>query len=548
MRTTFGTNISSSIVVLGTPYGERLRMSSCRGRLALVRGQDARDTQRNGSRNQLPFYEIFKFVLFTICLLVLSQESAFSQTKTSPDVLQEISTAIAKVAGQTSPAVVGIWVDINPGSEETSMNQSLDESLRDQQKRDFVSLAIENASPGNPQSQTPPQGTLPQLGGHEQALGSGFIVSPDGYIITNNHVVGSADLVLVMVGDSEPVKAQVVGTDPPTDLAVIKISGRNNLPFLKFGDSSKLEVGDWVLAIGQPFGLSHTVTSGIVSALGRSNLDLSTYEDFIQTDASINPGNSGGPLVNLDGEVIGVNTAILGSQGNIGIGFSIPANIATYVYNEIRKNGKVIRGFIGVSIQELTPDLTAALNLPESTKGVLVSHVAENSPAASGGLESGDVIVQFDNKPLTSMAAFQLQVSMLEPGSKVSLVVLRKGARKDLTIELGTLVNKKPVTPNPRPTLEVGGMAVQNLNKDIADKLGYQDQKGVVVVAVAQDSIAGFSGLSPGMLIQEVDHQPVSNITEFENALQKAAQNPPVLFLVNNQGAYRYLVLAVPGQ
>ena len=351
-----------------------------------------------------------------------------------------------------------------------------------------------------------------------------------------------------MIGNNKPVRAQVVGTDPPTDLAVIRVIGRDNLPVLKFGDSSKLEVGDWVLAIGQPFGLSHTVTSGIISALGRSNINLSTYEDFIQTDASINPGNSGGPLVNLDGQVVGVNTAILGSQGNIGIGFAIPSNIVTYVYEQILKNGKVIRGFIGVDIQDLTPDLISAFGLPENTKGVLVSHVAENSPASVAGLKQGDIIVQFDGKDVVSPAPFQLQVSMFQPGEKVPLVILRNGVRQNITLELGTKMDTLPAKPTPRPALEVAGMAVEDISKDIAVRLGYENQKGVVVVAVAQDSIAGFSGIIPGMLIQEVDQQPVQNIKEFENTMKEAIQKPPVIFLIYNQGAYRYLVLTVPGQ
>jgi serine protease Do len=342
------------------------------------------------------------------------------------------------------------------------------------------------------------------------------------------------------------VRAEVVGTDPPTDLAVIRVKGRSNLPVLPFGDSDKLQVGDWVIAIGQPFGLSHTVTSGIVSALGRSNMDLTTYEDFIQTDAAINPGNSGGPLVNLAGQVVGVNTAILGPQGNIGIGFAIPANMAKDVYEQIRKTGKVVRGFLGVSIQDLTPDLIAAFGLADGTRGILISHVAENSPAAAAGLEPGDVIVQLDGKPVVSPGPFQTQVSMFQPGTKVSIVVLRKGAKQNLTIELGTRAPAAPAKPAPRPTLEVAGMAVQGLSRDLAERLGYQGQTGVVIVAVAQDSVAGFSGLSPGMLIQEVDRQPVKSLQEFENAIKEAAQKPPVLFLVNSQGAYRYLVLAVP--
>jgi serine protease Do len=488
---------------------------------------------------------IFHFMLLAFGILVLPHGPTFAQSNNAPNVLQEISNATARVARQTTPAVVGIWVDIKASAEQTSMLQSRDGTLGGG-ARNLVSVLSPDGSSGNEQSNNPSAGQFPQLQGHEQALGSGFIVSKDGYILTNNHVVGNADLVLVVVGDDEPVRAHVIGTDPSTDLAVIRVADRNDLPVLPFGDSDKLEVGDWVIAIGQPFGLSHTITSGIVSALGRSNIDLTTYEDFIQTDAAINPGNSGGPLVNLDGEVIGVNTAILGPQGNIGIGFAIPINMAKDVYEQIRKNGKVIRGFIGVSIQDLTPDLIEAFDLPDGTKGLLISHVSENSPAAVAGLEPGDVIVQFDGKPLTSLGLFQTQVSLLQPGSKVRLVILRKGSKQNLTIELGTRVKTKPAKPIPRPTLEVAGMAVQDLNQGLAEQLGYQGQKGVVVVAVAQDSIAGFSGLGPGMLIQQVNHQLVQDIKQFEIALNEAARKPPVLFLVNNQGAYRYLVLAVP--
>jgi serine protease Do len=489
---------------------------------------------------------IFHLILLTIGILLLSHVSVFAQSKNAPNVLQEISDATVRVARQATPAVVGIWVDIKTSAEQTSMRQSRAGRLGGGQAQNLVSVLDENDSSDSKQSNNPSSGQFPQLQGHEQALGSGFIVSKDGYILTNNHVVGNADLVLVIIGDSEPVRAQVVGTDPPTDLAVIRVADRNDLPVLPFGDSDSLQVGDWVIAIGQPFGLSHTITSGIVSALGRSNIDLTTYEDFIQTDAAINPGNSGGPLVNLDGQVIGVNTAILGPQGNIGIGFAIPINMAKDVYEQILKNGKVIRGFMGVSIQDLTPDLIAALDLPDGTKGVLISHIAENSPAAVAGLEPGDVIVQFDGKSVTSLGLFQTQVSLLQPGTKVNAVILRNGSKRNLTIELGTRIKTKPARSTRRPTLEVAGMAVQDLNRDLSEQLGYQGQKGVVIVAVAEDSIAGFLGLGPGMLIQQVDHQPVEDLKQFEDALKEAAQKPPVLFLVNNQGAYRYLVLAMP--
>ncbi len=504
-----------------------------------------RQGQRTSSETRLTL-PISRLAFLAIGILMLVHGPAFAQAKNTPDILQEISHATAQVARKATPAVVGIWVDINVGAEQTSMRGARDEERGRQGIQNLVSLRPPDGQSDDSQPQGPSPDQFPQLRGHEQALGSGFIVSPDGYILTNNHVVGNADLVLVIVGDDEPVRAEVVGTDPATDLAVIRVRGQKDLPVLPFGDSDQLEVGDWVIAIGQPFGLSHTVTSGIVSALGRSNMDLTTYEDFIQTDAAINPGNSGGPLVNLAGEVVGVNTAILGPQGNIGIGFAIPANMAKDVYEQIRKTGKVVRGFLGVSIQDLTPDLVAALRLPADTKGVLISHVAENSPAGTAGLKPGDVIVQLDGKPAVSPGPFQTQVSMLQPGTKVPVVVLRNGARQNLTIELGTRVKAMPAKPAPRPTLEVAGMAVQDLNQGLAQQLGYQDATGVIVVAVAQDSIAGFSGLIPGMLIQEVDRQPVKNLQEFENTIKEAAQKPPVLFLVNNQGAYRYLVLAVP--
>jgi len=490
-------------------------------------------------------HRIFHLLLLVSGILMLLHGAAFAQAKKTPDILQEISSATARLAREVTPTVVGIWVDIKTSAEQTSMMESR-QGTPDGRARNLVSVLSPNGSSNNGPSSNPSVNQFPQLQGHEQALGSGFIVSPDGYILTNNHVVGNADLVMVIVGDDEPVRAEVIGTDPATDLAVIRIADRNNLPVLPFGNSDDLEVGDWVIAIGQPFGLTHTVTSGIVSALGRSNIDLTTYEDFIQTDAAINPGNSGGPLVNLDGQVVGVNTAILGPHGNIGIGFAIPINMAKDVYEQIRKNGKVVRGFMGVSIQELTPALMAAFDLPNNTKGLLISHVSKSSPAEAAGLQPGDVIVKFDGKPITSLGLFQTQVSLLEPGTKVRVGILRKGKTQNLTIQLGKRVKAAPPKATPRPTLEIAGMAVQNLSQDIADQLGYQGKKGVVVVAVAQDSIAGFSGLRPGMLIEQVDQQPVQDIKQFESVLNVAARKPPVLLLVDYQGAYRYLVLAVP--
>jgi serine protease Do len=475
-----------------------------------------------------------------------------------PNVLQEISNAVAQIAEQATPAVVGIWVDIPPGAEQTSSKDtpgwpgSRGRAPRTEvrgwvgkvQMRDSA-LETRNEPKELPSSEAPPD-QFPQMQRHNVALGSGFIVAPDGYILTNNHVVGSADLVMVIVGDDNPVRAEVVGTDPATDLAVIKVNGYDRLPVLQFADSDKLKVGDWVVAIGQPFGLSHTVTSGIISALGRTNMDLNTYEDFIQTDAPINPGNSGGPLVDLDGRVIGVNTAILGAEGNIGIGFAIPANMVKNVYEQLRRNGKVARGFLGINMQDLTPRLAAIFGAPAETKGILISHVEPNSPAAAAGLRPGDILVQFGGKPVPNAATLATQVSLLQPDSKVSVVLLRNGVRKSLTLEMGTRPAAHSAAKQ-HPALEVLGMAVEDLTTDLAQRLNYQGLTGVLVVAVAENSPAGATRIVQGMLIQEVNRRPVRSLSEFKAVMEEAVQKPPILFLVNYQGSYRYLVMVPPG-
>jgi serine protease Do len=484
-------------------------------------------------------------VLRLVAFLILTTAaSVFAEAGGGANILAQVSEAAARVAEQASPAVVGIWVDIKPGTEQTALegpSQSLPNPFGGQ------------SSPQTPQSPQPPQKPkqFPQMQPHEQALGSGFIVSKDGYILTNNHVVGNADLVIVTVGDKPPVKAEVVGTDPPTDLAVIKIQGAADLPVVPLGDSDKLRVGDWVMAIGQPFGLTHTVTKGIISALNRKQMHLTTYEDFIQTDAAINPGNSGGPLINRDGQVVGINTAILGSEGNIGIGFAIPVNMAKDVYEQIVKTGKVTRGYLGVDIQELTSDLAAAFSLPADVNGILVTYVAADSPAEKAGLRQGDVITQFDGRPIRDASLLQSQIASMKPGSQVSLLALRDGKPDTVTVQLGTRPTQPPTTEKEgakRAIIEMLGLAVQDLTTDLAERLDYQGLSGVVVLAVEDNSIADASGLSAGMLIQEIDRQPVKNVKEFEQALEAAAKKTPILFLVDDQGSHRYVVIDLSKQ
>lgn len=483
-------------------------------------------------------------------LILATPAFALAQAAGGPDILAQISEATARVAEQASPAVVGIWVDIKPDTEQTALenpSESLPYPFHDR------------TSPQSPRSQQAPQSPqppqkpkqFPQMQPHEQALGSGFIVSKDGYILTNNHVVGNADLVVVTVGNNQPVKAEVVGTDPPTDLAVIKIPPNANLPVLALGDSDKLRVGDWVIAIGQPFGLTHTVTTGIVSALNRKEMHLTTYEDFIQTDAPINPGNSGGPLVSRDGQVVGINTAILGSEGNIGIGFAIPVNMAKDVYEQIVKTGKVTRGYLGVDIQELTPGITTAFGLPADVNGIVITYVAANSPAEKASLRQGDVITEFDGALIRDATVLQSQIAAMKPGSQVRLLVLRDGKLNTVTVQLGTRPTSPAATQKKaakQAIIEVLGLAVQDLTPELAQRLDYQDLTGVLVLAVEDNSIADASGLSAGMLIQEVNRKPVKNMREFELALEEAAKMPPILFLVDNQGSHRYIVIPLPGQ
>lgn len=350
---------------------------------------------------------------------------------------------------------------------------------------------------------------LPQPRDHrEKSLGSGVVVSPEGYILTNNHVVDGATDVRVTLSDKREFKSRVVGTDPKTDIAVLKIEAGNLFP-ITIGDSSKAEVGDTVLAIGDPFGVGETVTKGIVSATGRGNLGIEDYEDFIQTDAPINPGNSGGALINDRGELIGINTAIIthGSGGNQGIGFAVPSNLARTVMEEILKNGRVTRAYLGIYPQDVTAAMAKAFGA-KNPGGVLVGDVSPNSPAQAAGLQRGDIILEVNGKPMTDSNQLRMTISMMQPGSEAKLKVVHDGSQRELTIKLHEL-----------PTEQ----AENN-----------QETTGVVVKRVNPSSPLADSGLREGDVIQEVNHQPVKNVSDFYNAMNKDAGNP--LLLVNRGG------------
>jgi serine protease Do len=373
------------------------------------------------------------------------------------------------------------------------------------------------------------------------AQGSGFIVSRDGYILTNNHVVAGVDEINVKLADERSFEAKLIGTDPDSEVAVIKIDAAG-LPFLELADSDKVEVGEWVLAIGNPFGLSHTVTAGIVSAKGRSGFGLADYENFIQTDAAINRGNSGGPLLDIDGRVIGINTAIFGATGNIGIGLAIPINMAKSVYSQLISGGKVVRGFLGVGIQDLTPDLAESESLEiKNTKGIVITDVTEDSAAGKIGLKQYDIIVEFNGEKVEKTNDFRNRVAMLKPGTEVKLVVLRDGTRKNFTVELGQRPEPGRLAGTPSEAMEGLGFSVQNLTDELAERFGYEGRSGVIVNQVQSGSIAELAGIAPGVLIMEVNRQPVKNVKQFSKALKNAKKARSVLLLIDN-GRYNVLL------
>jgi serine protease Do len=371
----------------------------------------------------------------------------------------------------------------------------------------------------------------------EESLGSGVIVSPEGYILTNNHVVDGATDVRVTLSDKREFQAHVVGADPKTDIAVLKIEASHLSP-ITIGDSSKAEVGDTVLAIGDPFGVGETVTKGIISATGRGNLGIEDYEDFIQTDAPINPGNSGGALVNDRGELIGINTAIIthGSGGNQGIGFAVPSNLARTVMEEILKNGKVTRAYLGIYPQDVTPAIAQAFG-EKDPLGVLVGDVSPNSPAQAAGLGRGDIILEVNGQPMADSNQLRMTISLMEPGAEAKLKVLRDGGLREVTIKLDELATEQAENNDQRDDKQhaSAGVEVANLTPEIAQQLNLPPTTtGVVVKRVSQFSPLADSGLREGDVVQEVNHRPVKNVSDFQEALGKDTTHP--LLLVNRSG------------
>jgi serine protease Do len=381
----------------------------------------------------------------------------------------------------------------------------------------------------------------------EQGLGSGVVMTQDGYILTNNHVVDGASTVTVTLADKREFKAKVVGTDPKSDIAVLKIDA-TSLPSITIADSTKVQVGDYALAVGDPFGVGQTVTMGIVSATGRSHLGIEQYEDFIQTDAPINPGNSGGALVNDRGELIGINTAIIahGSEGNQGIGFAIPANMARNVMEQIVEHGKVTRAYLGIVPQDVTPDIARQFGEKEA-RGALVADVSAGSPAQKSGLDRGDIILDVNGKPVAGSNDLRMTISMMPPDSDAKLKVFRNGSEREIAVKLGPMPTEEAAAnsedkSNGSASSALSGVSVDNLDAQAASDLGLSpNTKGVVVTNVDPSSEAAEAGLRRGDVIQEVNRQPVKNTSDFERAMHNSKDK--ALLLVDRNGSTMYLAV-----
>jgi serine protease Do len=383
----------------------------------------------------------------------------------------------------------------------------------------------------------------------ERGLGSGVIVDAGGIIITNNHVVSKADEIKVFLSDKREFKAKLIGTDAKTDVAVLRIEA-TGLPTVSWADSDRLEVGEFVLAVGNPFGLTQTVTLGIVSALGRS-AGIAEYEDFIQTDAAINPGNSGGALVNVRGELVGINTAIYSQNGgNMGIGFAVPSNMAHSIMTQLVQHGKVVRGWLGVSIQELTPELATQFGVPKETKGVLVSDVMDDSPAKKSGFERGDLIIEYDGRPMDSPTHLRNAVAQTVVGKKVAIKFIREKKTKTSEVMIGEQPKNlaqggsEEGGESAAPPGLLSDLEVRELTDDLAGRYGLKSsERGVIIVRVKPGSPAEEVGVREGDIVLEVNRKPVTSLKSYERLASNLPKEQPVLLLLKRQGRAIYLTL-----
>ncbi len=475
-------------------------------------------------------------VAFFILSVILAAGVNIAKADSSADneILNRSSKAFVNVVKKAQPAVVHIKVEKTTRS--TSRNQGGEDIFNHPFFDQFFGPQYRQQRPQQPRQRE-----------HKQrGQGSGFIISKDGFILTNNHVIEDADIIKVSLSDDREFDAKVIGADPQSDVALLKIEDPENLPVLPLGDSEALEVGEWVIAIGNPFGLSQTVTVGVVSAKGRSSVGINQYENFIQTDAAINPGNSGGPLINVHGEVIGINTALFSKTGGyMGIGFAIPINMARSIEDQLQKDGKVTRGWLGVVIQDVNKELAESFGLKEAG-GILVSEVQEDSPADKAGIKQGDVIIRLGETVLKDVSDLRNRIALISPESEVILHIIRHGEEKNITVAIGEQPSdfgKGVGSSKGKDSLEDFGLILQDLTKELADKLGYEENSGVIISDIQPDSSAAAEGLKPGYLIEEVNRNKIGNLQELHAVLKQTADTKRILLRIRAGDYSRYVVL-----
>ena len=475
------------------------------------------------------------FVLMLLCAPTSNAQDSGIEN------LRQTSQAFAAVAHAVSPSVVFIKVEGKttdsqgfqfPFMPQDFFGNELLERFFGERFKDF-------STPNTPRFERKIMGQ-----------GSGFVfavkdtlLSNKSYILTNNHVVQNAEKIIVTLQDKREFKAKIVGVDPKSDVALLEIN-TSKLSALALGDSSAVKVGEWVIAIGNPFGLSHTLTVGVVSAKGRTSLGISDYEDFIQTDAAINPGNSGGPLVNLNGEVIGMNTAIFSrSGGYMGIGFAIPINLAKSIGEQLMSGGEVSRGHMGIVVQELSEQLAKSFAL-ERNEGILISQVITGSPAAEAGLQQGDVIIVYDGSRVDSVGRFRNLVAMSAPKSLKKVTILRDGKRFDVSVKIGKLLADEQLQQADDQQNEELGLGVKTITPDIAQQYDVTPRVGVLIVSVKPGSVAALAGIEQGTVILQVDRKSVNSANEFTKAISRSLQDKSILLLLVKNNLQRYVVLS----
>ncbi|MEO0122902.1 MAG: DegQ family serine endoprotease [candidate division WOR-3 bacterium] len=461
---------------------------------------------------------------------VISNKTEASQGTVglNPIITEQGESPFTKVAEMVSPAVVNISAEktVKTGIEDFEWN------FRGPFE-DFFRDFFRNFPRGESKTTT---------------LGSGFIISEDGYIVTNHHVIKNANNIIIRLTNKKEYKGKdvkIIGSDSRTDVALLKIETKEKFPYLNFGDSDKIKVGDWVMAVGNPFNLEGTVTVGVISAKGRSHIPLSEGPDlqnFLQTDAAINPGNSGGPLLNLKGEVIGINTAITStSGGNIGIGFAIPINLAKNIIEELKTKGKVTRGYLGVYLEELTEDMKNALDL-KSLDGVLVNEVIANSPADNAGIKEGDVIIEYDGQKVTDVQSFRIMVASTTPGKSVKLRLIRNGKEMEIKVKIGEMKEEVVAKSGEEHETKLG-LQVVDIDSPDAKMYNISAKKGVVVTSVESNSPAGDAGIQVGDVILGIGNKDIKNIADFKNAVQNLRKGKPVIFQVQRGERKRYVAV-----